>query len=354
MRTSCSTTLGKGHHGRFLVSAALASFVWLGCSPSPAPPASRLFTGATMGTTYTVTVAAAIPESEASRIHETIHATVSAIDAAMSTYDERSELSRLNRSKSTDWVDVSPDLFRVLRHATEIGDLTHGAFDVTVGRLVDAWGFGPTDRRQVVLRLAEVEALLENVGYTNLTVDPEGMRVKKALGDIEIDLSALAKGYGVDRVAETLDEAGYDAYLIEVGGEVRARGERVDGRNWRVGIEQPTEAGTGLQRVVGLRDAALATSGDYRNFFEADGRRYSHTIDPRTGYPVAHRLASASVVASDCVIADALATALTVLGPDEGYRLADAEGWAALLVVREDDGRFTERTTAAFRALPAN
>ena len=351
MRTSCSTTLGKTRHRRSLLSVALASFVWLGCSLPPDPAPSPLFTGATMGTTYAVTVAATVTEPEASRIHETIHTTLTEIDAAMSTYDERSELSRFNRSQETSWVDVSPDLFRVLRHALDISDVTDGAFDVTVGPLVNAWGFGPTDRTDAVPTAEDVEGLLANVGHTQVHIDPESARLKKEQADIEIDLSALAKGYGVDRVAEALDTAGYDSYLIEVGGEVRARGYRLDGRRWRVGIEQPTDGAMRLQRVIELRDAALATSGDYRNYFEADGRRYSHTIDPRTGYPVAHRLASASVVASECVIADALATALAVLGPDEGYRLADAKGWAALLVVREEDGRFTERATPAFLAM---
>lgn len=327
---------------------SLLCVLWVGCVQAPPNSTSRVFTGATMGTTYTVTVTAVETDRAAVQLQSAIQGALADVDRAMSTYDEQSELSRLNRSTTSGWIDVSVDLFRVLQHAVDIGERTAGAFDVTVGPLVDAWGFGPSPRSDTVLSEAQVATLLQRVGFSNVALDLDGPRVKKMRRDLRIDLSALAKGHGVDRVADVLERAGHDGYLIEVGGEIRARGRRTDGRPWRVGIENPAGTQSMFWRVVELRDKALATSGDYQNYFEADGRRYSHTIDPRSGYPITHGLASVSVVHDQCVIADALATALGVLGPDDGYEVAVSEGWAALFVVREDDGSLSERATPAF------
>ena len=186
-----------------------------------------------------------------------------------------------------------------------------------------------------------------------LEMDDDTRRIRKSRPAVQSDLSALAKGYAVDRVAVLLDSGGdvIEGYLVEVGGEVRTRGRNEDGRPWRVGIERPVDGPPSIQRVLELTDAALATSGDYRNFFEHEGRRYSHTIDPRTGYPVDHGLASVSVVADSCVRADALATALEVLGPEEGFALAQEQGWAVFLITRQADGTLTEQTTPEFPAL---
>ena len=269
----------------------------------------------------------------------------------MSTYRPESEISRFNRARSTDPFPVSADTLAVLRHAREISELTGGAFDVTVGPLVDAWGFGPAGEPAAPPTEGDIERLRRQVGFRKLRIDHAASSIRKLVPGLSCDLSALAKGYAVDRVADRLHAEGIDSYLIEVGGEVRAGGLSPRGDAWRVGIEQPGPGPPAVQRLVRLRDRALATSGDYRNYYEVGGRRISHTIDPRSGRPIDHRLASVSVVAPLGVRADAIATALGVLGPDAGYELAAAQGWAALLIVRRGDGTLHERETPAFAAL---
>lgn len=322
------------------------------CASPAEVPARHLFQGRTMGTTFAVTVVGPLSDSVVDRLRADTEATLAQVDSAMSTYDADSELSRFNRWQRTDWFALSQPTFEVFREAQEVSRLTRGAFDVTVGPLVDAWGFGASGPAASLPTDTDVKALLADVGQSMLEMDDDARRIRKTRPAVQSDLSALAKGYAVDRVAALLDRGGdgVEGYLVEVGGEVRTRGRSEDGRRWRVGIERPFDGPPSIQRVVELTDAALATSGDYRNFFEHEGRRYSHTIDPRTGYPVDHGLASVSVVAESCVRADALATALEVLGPNEGLALAQEQGWAVLLITREADGTLTERTTPEFSA----
>ena len=303
-----------------------------------------------MGTTFAVTVVGRVSDSVAERLREDIEVTLADVDGAMSTYDPDSELSRFNRWQRTDWFALSPPTFEVFRQAQEVSRLTRGAFDVTVAPLVNAWGFGAAGPAASLPTDTEVTALLANVGETMLEMDHDPPRIRKSRPAVQSDLSALAKGFAVDRVADLLDRGddGVEGYLVEVGGEVRTRGRNEDGHPWRVGIERPVDGPSSIQRVLELTDAALATSGDYRNYFEREGRRYSHTIDPRTGYPVDHRLVSVSVVDASCMRADALATALEVLGPEEGLALALEQGLAAFLITREADGTLREQATPEF------
>ena len=303
-----------------------------------------------MGTTFAVTVVGPVSDSVAERLREDIEVTLADVDGAMSTYDHDSELSRFNRWQRTDWFTLSPPTFEVFRQAQEVSRLTRGAFDVTVAPLVNAWGFGAAGPAASLPTDTEVTALLANVGETMLEMDHDPPRIRKFRPAMQSDLSALAKGFAVDRVADLLDRGddGVEGYLVEVGGEVRTRGRNEDGHPWRVGIERPVDGPSSIQRVLELTDAALATSGDYRNYFEHEGRRYSHTIDPRTGYPVDHRLVSVSVVDATCMRADALATALEVLGPEEGLALALEQGLAAFLITREADGTLREQATPEF------
>ncbi len=303
-----------------------------------------------MGTTFAVTVAGPVSDSVADRLRQDIEVTLADVDGAMSTYDPDSELSRFNRWQRTDWFALSPPTFEVFRQAQEVSRLTRGAFDVTVAPLVNAWGFGAAGPSTSLPTDTEVTALLANVGETMLEMDDDPPRIRKSRPAVQSDLSALAKGFAVDRVADLLDRGdnGVEGYLVEVGGEVRTRGQNDEGRPWRVGIERPVDGPSSVQRVLELTDAALATSGDYRNYFEHEGRRYSHTIDPRTGYPVDHRLVSVSVVDASCMRADALATALEVLGPEEGLALALEQGLAAFLITREADGTLSEQATPEF------
>ena len=307
-----------------------------------------------MGTTFAVRVVAeGLGEVRLAALRERVGRVLARIDERMSTWRPESELSRFNRHRSTEPFPVSADTLAVFRHALEISELTGGAFDVTVAPLVDAWGFGPAGRPAAFPDSTEVERLRARVGYRRLAIDPEASTIRKSHASVSADLSALAKGYAVDQVAELLRAEGIESYLVEVGGEVRVRGHSERGDVWRVGIERPAPGPPVLQRQFPLRDRALATSGDYRNYYELEGRRLSHTIDPRTGEPVAHGLASASVIDPLCVRADALATALEVLGPEDGFALAAEHDWAALLVGRQPDGELYERETPAFTALTA-
>ena len=307
-----------------------------------------------MGTSFAVRVVAEdLGEPRLAALQEAIEGALARVDGRMSTWRPESELSRFNRLRSTEPFPLSADTLAVFRQALEISELTGGAFDVTVAPLVDAWGFGPAGRPEAFPDNAEIERLRGRVGYRRLALDTAASTIRKLQPAVAADLSALAKGYAVDQVADLLRGERIESYLIEVGGEVRTRGRSERGDAWRVGIERPASGAPALQRRFGLRDLALATSGDYRNYYELEGGRISHTIDPRTGRPVTHGLASASVIDPLCVRADALATALEVLGPEDGFALAVENGWAALLIGRQPDGTLYERETPAFTALTA-
>ena len=346
--------------GRVRSGSAIFPACWLllaacGCAPPDSGPPLHVFDGATMGTTYAVRVVTfdPWPQAERDRIGAKIQAVLDDVESKMSHYLPSSELSRFNRQRTTRPFPVSADTFEVVRQARRLSELTAGALDVTVAPLVNAWGFGPVEPDRLPPDGERLSQLREHVGYAGIELDAAASTLRKTIPAIEGDLSAVAKGYGVDQVAAALREAGLTRYLVEVGGEIVAAGTNHLDRPWRIGIESPV-AGGGIQRVVSLRDRAMATSGDYRNAREVDGRWLSHTIDPRTGRPVEHRLASVSVVAERCVVADGLATALEVLGPDDGHALAVEQGWAALFLSRDEDGAILERATPAFSALLAS
>ncbi len=321
--------------------------------PPPGPePAVHVFDGATMGTTYTVRVVTADAWDQPRRdlIGARIQAVLDDVEAKMSHFRPSSELSRFNQSRLTEPFPVSPETFEVVQHAYQLSELTSGALDVTIGPLVNAWGFGPAEPQSLPPDAGLLARLRDHMGYTKLELDQAASTIRKRDPELECDLSAVAKGYGVDRVAAALGAEGLMRFMVEVGGEIVATGLNQQGGPWRIAIERPAMEG-GVQRVVPLSGHAMATSGDYRNVREVDGRLFSHTIDPRTGRPVEHQLASVSVIAELCVVADGLATALGVLGPDEGYALAVEQGWAALFLVRDDTGAISERATPAFETL---
>ena len=331
-----------------LVLSALLFPLFVGCAPS-SDIYRYTFRGATMGTTFSVTVVGEVMSEQAkTELDISIKDQLDKLDAMMSTYKPDSEISRFNDWESSDWFGVSPDTAKVFQHAQDVSEATGGAFDITVAPLVDAWGFGSVGPVSTLPSDSDINRLLGFVGFRQLEVNHLSPAIRKTSIHVKTDVSAVAKGYAVDRVADLLDARSYDSYLIEIGGEVRTQGHREGGQSWRIGIEQPTESSGLLNRVVQLSDAALATSGDYRNYFELDGVRYSHTIDPRTGRPVTHELAAVSVIDVMCVRADALATALEVLGPDEAYDLAEELGLAVLLIIREEDGSYRELFTPSF------
>jgi len=313
-----------------------------------ARPAHATIRGLTMGTSYTVELAAPIGDAVRTRLAELIEAELAAINQSMSTYDPRSELSAFNRRQDLGWVPASTGLLEVLVNASRISTSTQGAFDVTVGPLVDLWGFGPEYRARRVPNDAAIEWARESVDYRHVQIDPSAGAIRKRHTRTQVDLCAIAKGYGVDRVAMVLDRQGIHDYLVEIGGELRARGTTAAGRPWQVGIERPVEGKHVLGEIVALKNRAIATSGTTEDFFEQDGRHYSHIIDPNTARPVDHPPMAVSVVADTTMEADAWATALVVLGAERGYSLAQARGLAVLFVTASGP-TFDVRVTDALR-----
>lgn len=304
--------------------------------------------GETMGTVYTVTIADEVEERSAEALRAEIDRLLEAINRRMSTYLPDSELSLINRSPSTGWRTVSPELLFVLQRAYEIGVLSDGAFDVTVAPIVNLWGFGPDKQVSLPPDAEAVRRARESVGYRLLSMRSEPPAVRKHKPELYIDLSAIAKGYAVDRLAELLRSRGLEHYLIDIGGELYAGGLNAEGRPWRVAIERPDSDSDLPLRVVSLSGHAVATSGDYRNYIEVDGRRYSHTIDPHAGAPVSHATALVSVVGRDAMTADALATALLVMGEAAGRDWAERHQVAAYFVSREDGGALRASWSSAF------
>ena len=299
-----------------------------------------------MGTSWSVLVHAAQLPLTRLRLQSEFNTILNRVNSEMSTYLPESELSRINDTDGAAWLTVSASLMHVLQTAQDISRSTQGAFDVTIGPLVNLWGFGP-EQDFAVPGEKHIDAALRLVGYEHLRLDPAASALKKANGGIQIDLSAIAKGYGVDEIAHYLDRLNLDNYLVEIGGEVRASGVNDKNIPWQIGIEQPVAGARRVRQIIRLENMALATSGDYRNYFEHEGTRYSHTIDPRTGRPVSHGLASVTVLHPSAMLADAWATGLLVLGPDEGYATALENGLAAYFIVRSEPG-FEEIFTPAF------
>lgn len=325
----------------------------VGCDLSRESVAPISITGPTMGTSYNIKLSKLPPGVVQEELHKDIDNMLERINAQMSTYRLDSELSRFNRFAGRDWFDVSSETAQVVKEALSVSLKSGGAFDVTVGPLVNLWSFGPQQRPRKAPSDEEINAMLAVIGYENLKVRTTPPALKKFVDELEVDLSAIAKGFAVDQLAELLKQAGVTGYLVEIGGEIRTYGAKANGSPWIVGIELPADNQRSIQEVVKLGDRALATSGDYRNFFVEDGKRYSHTIDPRTGRPIKHRLASVTVITDICMQADAWATTLMVLGPDEGYEFAVGRNLAVLFLVRNGQN-FTRKPTPAFNKIFAD
>ncbi|MEM9555885.1 MAG: FAD:protein FMN transferase [Acidobacteriota bacterium] len=323
------------------------------CGGDRAAPERLLyaFDGPIMGTGYTVQIVrpgeAPLDEARQQELRALLLERMDEVNRLMSTYLDESELSRFNRTGVDEEMVLSPPTVEVLRAAFDIAEKTGGALDVTIGPLVNAWGFGPAAIDSAPAA-EELERLAQNVGHETLRFESVPGTLAKTHPEVYVDLSSVAKGYAVDRVYEALRAEGLDDVFVEIGGETRVHGSNPDGMPWRLGIERP-QALRAVQRIIALDNAALATSGDYRNYREENGRRLSHLIDPRTARPIDHRLASVSVVRPTCLEADGLSTALMILGPDEGYAYAEREGIAALFLVREGDD-FVERASPTFTA----
>ncbi|UYG07736.1 FAD:protein FMN transferase [Halomonas sp. M4R1S46] len=294
--------------------------------------------GDIFGTYYQVTLADPITAERRAALEDGILAELESVDAAMSTYRDDAELVAFNQAPVGKWQTLSAPLIEVLSIAHRVGEASGGAFDVTVGGLVNLWSFGPEARPREVPEDALIEQRLAEVGMDTLEIDADQRRARR-LKDVFVDLSGVAKGHATDRVAAYLAAQGIENYLVNIGGELAVAGHR-DGEAdpWRIGIEVPRDGRPQAQHVLPLHATSVATSGDYRNYFEEDGHRYSHTIDPRTGRPIQHRLASVTVVDASNARADAWATAMSVLGEDEGMALAREHDLAVLVLVRNEAG----------------
>ncbi|MGY3040477.1 thiamine biosynthesis lipoprotein [Rhodanobacter sp. TND4EL1] len=330
--------------------AVCLSLLWVIAASAVAAPLPQL-AGRTMGTTWSVRLLLP-PSRSVQTLQHGIQAELDRVDGQMSTYLPQSDLSRFNRAPAGSWQALPVEFFSVLQHALQVAKDSDGAYDPTVGPLVNLWGFGPDRRTRQPPTDAAIAAAKERVGWWKLKLDPVTRRAWQP-GGLEVDLSAAAKGYGVDQVGRYLQRMGVTSWLVEVGGELKARGRKPDGLPWRVGIERPDAAAGAvinadeLVETIQLVDRAIATSGDYRHVFEDHGQFYSHHIDPRSGYPVEHELASVSVLADDCLQADPLGTTLSVLGAERGMAYARQHGLAVLTIVRTAQG-FEQRMSPAF------
>lgn len=303
--------------------------------------------GPTMGTTYNVKY---LPQKDApprEHFQNEIDRLLEEVNDQMSTYRKDSELSRFNQSRTSDSFTVSSQTATVVEEAIRLNKLTMGALDVTVGPLVNLWGFGPEARPEVVpsdIELAERKAM---TGIEHLKV--EGNSLQKDLPNLYVDLSTIAKGWGVDVVADYIQSQGIKNYMVEVGGEIRLKGHNRDGNPWRIAIEKPDVNQRAVQEIIEPGNMAVATSGDYRNYFEREGIRYSHIIDPRTGRPIHNKVVSVTVLDKSCMTADGLATGLMVLGEEKGMQVAEKQNIPVLMIVKTDDG-FKEFTSSAYAA----
>jgi thiamine biosynthesis lipoprotein len=307
--------------------------------------------GETMGTTWSVSLV--VDRQDVVAANEAIQQALDSVVSQMSTWEASSDLSRFNRASPGAWFDLPAGFFTVLEHALDIAASSGGAYDPTVGPLVDLWGFGPPGGTAMAPSGSAIATARAACGWHKLTLDKSQRRARQP-GGLHVDFSGIAKGYGVDQVAQVLRRLGFQSYLVEVGGELRGHGTKPDGEPWWVELEQPLPVGGNgvpiATTLVALHGLAVATSGDYRRYFDADGVRYSHTIDPRTGYPVASPITSVTVLHPECMVADAMATALTVMGVEEGRTWAARHGLAALFITRDDSG-LQETLTPAMTAM---
>lgn len=321
------------------------SIILVACS-TPKKQETHL-TGPTMGTTYNVKFVP-VEGVDEQKLKQQIDKMLIDINQLMSTYIKDSELSNFNQWNSIEPFAMSAQTLVVLNEAKRLGAISAGLLDVTVGPLVNLWGFGPQARPEKIPTDAVINSTRKQIGLDKLTVGPSW--ASKTEPSLYVDLSTVAKGYAVDQIAELLQTYQISNFLVEIGGEMRLAGIKISGLPWKVAIEKPETQQRSVQKIISIGDNAVATSGDYRNYYEQDGIRYSHLINPITGYPIIHNLVSVTVVHPSSMTADGLATALNIMGKEKALELAETYNIAVLLITKEKDG-FTEYTSAKFEQL---
>ena len=304
--------------------------------------------GKTMGTTYNITIANPAENLSENELQQGVDQLLLNVNQQMSTYIDDSEISQFNKLAINRWQTVSTDFIEVALLSQQLSTLSGGRFDVTIGPLIELWGFGRESSSSVPSDEAITEAKAK-VGWQALDIDVDKQQLRKTK-PISVNLSAIAKGFGVDKIAGYLETNGVENYLVEIGGEIRVKGLSPSDQSWRLGIEKPSLSQQGAQEIVALSDASIATSGDYRNYFEENGLRYSHTIDPQTGKPVRHNIASVTVIALTAALADGYATALNVMGLDDALSLAKEQQLAAFFILydQNQEGGYREVMTSQF------
>ena len=317
-----------------------------GCENNTGKPRQLLIQGQTMGTSYTVKVSDAGVLPFADSIRSDVENILAAVNSSMSTYLPDSELSKINRAEAKQWLDVSSQLYEILLASARIATQTSGYFDITVGPLVNLWGFGPGDDTGQIPGDEEIRHILEYTGMDKVQLRESPGAIWKNHKEVYVDLSASAKGYAVDKLGEYLVSRGLDNFLVEIGGEILAHGHNEKNQAWMIGIERPSRHDRKVQRAIALVDIAMATSGDYRNYRKINGNYYSHSIDPHNGWPVQHQLASVTVLHPSATDADALATGFLVMGKDKAMEIALQDQLAVLFIERDGDD-FIESYTPA-------
>lgn len=328
----------------------LNSLLLAGCSLFETPEPVVLSGIAFHSMTWTVKLPSLPVGKDAAAARAELQQLLNAANAVLSTYQADTELMRFNRSPAGQWMAVSPLLFNAVREAQAVSVATGGRYDVTVGPLVNLWGFGPDAVPVRTPDAAAIAAARVRVGYRKVTLDASRLAMSHEAG-VQVDLSSVGEGVAVDALAARLAAWGVRDYLVSVAGCSRAQGKRPDGRDWVLAIEKPDGSG-GVQQVLKLGSRSLSSSGSYRNYREIEGVRYSHTIDPSSGQPIRHKGVSVSVISGEATRADAWATALNVLGPDEGHALAEARQIPAYFIYHTDKGPAVRYTTAFRPFLP--
>ncbi len=305
--------------------------------------------GSALGTTFSIKLASIPPNIEVSSLQTELENLLTRIDSSMSVFYPTSEVARFNRSETNDWFKISPELSKVISESLRISEETNGAFDFSIGSLIELWGFGKSPGSDKIPGENEIEKAFQSSGHHQFYISTDQSSIRKSNAKLSINLSASAKGYTVDRVARLLEKHEIFDYLVEIGGEIRTRGKKKGGNPWLVAIERPEFNNRSIQRILKLGDNSMATSGDYRNFFEVGNRRFSHTIDPQTGWPVDNEIASVSVIHPSCMTADALATALNVMGFERGFRFAKEHNYRVFWIIR-NNGNLVEKHSPGFKS----
>lgn len=326
--------------------AVVSGCVWLsGCGGD----SQERFGGPTMGSTYSIRYVRTTSAPQPKELQRQVESILSEVDRQMSTYRDDSDIERFNNLPANSCQPVPAPVLHLVRTGEQLSQASDGAFDLTVEPLLNLWGFGPQAREVKVPEAATLAQVRQRVGHQHLRIEGDQLCKDAA---VEVDFNSIAAGYAVDRIAERLTELGIHRYLVEATGELKAAGRKLDGSPWRIALEEPRDDQQVAEKIIDVDGFGVSTSGDYRNYFQQDGRRYSHTLDARTGAPITHQLASVTVLHPSALMADGLSTLLLVLGPQQGWDYAEQHRIAAFFVMRDGAG-FVTRSNEAFEVLTA-